>query len=236
MAIVFNCPGCGVRLTLRSERESTLLECPKCGAWIDAPKSASPVKPEVAVSPTQKLPIASVVKKPFTTNSAKPKQRKKASDEPLFTLNGVQDVLDVFEDRLVITPEGFKAFFNKGMKGSKEIPFSSITAIQLREPSFMARNGYIQFTIPGGNESRGGIFAATRDENTFFFYPKDYDIVLEIKDHINSANRKARSTTPILTPTSMTAELKNLAKLRDEGVLTEDEFLAAKKRIIESTS
>ncbi|BDP60172.1 hypothetical protein EfmJHP38_11100 [Enterococcus faecium] len=33
-------------------------------------------------------------------------------------------------------------------------------------------NGYIQFTLLGGNESRGGILAATKDENTVMFTKK----------------------------------------------------------------
>lgn len=83
-------------------------------------------------------------------------------------MKGVQDLLEVFEDRVTITPKGVLGFLNKGVKGTKEIPFTSIVAVQFKEAGTVF-SGYLQFTIPGGNENTGGILAATKDENTFMF-------------------------------------------------------------------
>jgi hypothetical protein len=83
-------------------------------------------------------------------------------------IKGVAAELEVFEDRIIITPKGVLGFLNKGIKGSKEIPLVSITAIQFKEAGSML-SGYLQFSILGGAESRSGILAAASDENTFMF-------------------------------------------------------------------
>lgn len=85
-----------------------------------------------------------------------------------YSIGGLGEVLDVYDNRLVITPRGFLGFLIKGFKGAKTIPFRSITAVQFREAG--AVSGYLQFTIPGGIEGRGGALeAAGGDENTFVF-------------------------------------------------------------------
>jgi hypothetical protein len=55
-----------------------------------------------------------------------------------------------------------------GFKGNKEIPYESITSIQLRKASSMTR-GYIQFGQSGFSESDDGLMDAVSDENTVLF-------------------------------------------------------------------
>lgn len=151
---------------------------------------------------------------------------------PIFVMNGVQDKLEVFENRLTIQPKGVLGFLNKGIKGKKEILFSSIAAIQIKKAG-MLFNGYIQFTIPGGNESKSGIFSAVRDENTFLFHQKDNnnELANKIKEHIYSMLSKNNGGSPT-TGKSLTDELEKLMHLKKEGVLSQSEFLAAKKKLI----
>lgn len=60
--------------------------------------------------------------------------------------------------------------------GTKQIAVKSISAVQLK-PAGMTR-GYIQFTVPGGQERRskgsvgGGATAAAKDENSVLFSRK----------------------------------------------------------------
>ncbi|WP_371354944.1 DUF4429 domain-containing protein, partial [Salmonella sp. M175] len=80
-------------------------------------------------------------------------------------LDGVNDTLEAFADKVTITPKRNAAsILIRGMKGSKSIPYTSITAIQFREANPI--NGYIQFSILGGVESGGGFMAAIGDENS----------------------------------------------------------------------
>ena len=37
---------------------------------------------------------------------------------PIYTMHGVQDLLEVYADKVCITPRGVLGFFNKGMKGT----------------------------------------------------------------------------------------------------------------------
>lgn len=150
----------------------------------------------------------------------------------IYTMKGVQDLLEVFEDKVTITPKGVLGFLNKGIKGTKEIPFHSIVAVQFKEAGAVF-SGYIQFTIPGGNESKGGIFNATKDENTFMFAEKkNNDLAIEIKTYIDSAVRKSKTQQTNLPTTNLSDELQKLAGLKEQGILSDEEFQAAKKRLI----
>jgi len=150
----------------------------------------------------------------------------------VYTMKGVQDLLEVFEDKVTIAPKGVLGFLNKGIKGTKEIPFTSIVAVQFKEAGAVF-SGYLQFTIPGGNESRGGILAAAKDENTFMFaYAKNNAMAREIKEYIDAAVRSSRTPQTVAPATNLSDELQKLAKLKEQGVLSEAEFQAVKKRLV----
>src|SRR3981189_1275877 len=80
---------------------------------------------------------------------------------------GVGGSLELLEDRLIIRRTMLLGTFLHGLKGDKTIPYSAITAVQYKRP--FGINGYIQFTLGGGNESKKGYMDATKDENTLFF-------------------------------------------------------------------
>lgn len=151
---------------------------------------------------------------------------------PIHSMRGVQDLIEVFDSKVTITPKGILGFMNKGLKGTKTIPFSSIQAIQFREAG-MVVSGFIQFTIPGGNESKGGVFSAAQDENTFMFaHTKNNAVAKTIKEFIETSVAKLRAPALVVEVKSIPEEIKKLADLKAAGILTEDEFLAAKSRIL----
>ena len=152
----------------------------------------------------------------------------------VYNMKGVQDLLEVFEDKVTITPKGILGFMNKGLKGTKSIPFTSITAIQFKEAGAVF-SGFLQFTIPGGNESRGGVFSAASDENSFMFANKNNnELAIKIKEYIEGNVRELQTPSHIASQstTSLADELKKLASLRDSGILSEQEFQTAKIRLI----
>jgi len=144
-------------------------------------------------------------------------------------MKGVGELLEVYEDRLAITPKGVMGFLSKGLKGTKTIPFTSITAIQLKRSGLTS--GYIQFTVPGGNESRGGVFGAAFDENTFMFAGQN-ERAQEVTTYIETRMREVRTPAAAPAARSLTDELRQLAELRRTGVLSEAEFLSAKRRLL----
>ena len=152
---------------------------------------------------------------------------------PVYVMTGTQDRLEVFPDRLCITcisPQSIMAFVHKGMKGTKTIPYFSITAVQFKEAGFIA--GFLQFTILGGNESRGGFLGAMSDENTFMFEGrKNNSLSAEIKSYIERVIYAFRNTSAQRT-SSVADELRKLAGLRSEGVISDAEFEAAKAKLL----
>ena len=149
-------------------------------------------------------------------------------------MEGVAEVLEVFEDKVTITPTGVLGVLTKGLKGTKTIPFFSITAIQFKSAGFTS--GYIQFTIPGGNESRGGVFDAAGDENTFMFSNSgsNNQIAEIIKNYIETSIQALRSPKPaaVTNTVGIADEIKKLADLKAQGVLSDSEFQAAKAKLL----
>ena len=99
-------------------------------------------------------------------------------------------------------------------------------------------SGYLQFTVPGGNESRGGILDATKDENTFMFAgdnEKAEKIKIYIEKRIQEIRSNASTSMAQQAPVfSLSEELEKLASLKEKGVLSEEEFAVAKKRLLQT--
>lgn len=137
--------------------------------------------------------------------------------------------IDLFEDRVVISRKGALGFLTQGLKGDKAIPFSSITAIQFRDAGAFA-NGYIQFTVKGGIESRGGIFAAGADENTVMFRQgKQAEEFSRLRALVET---KIMSSKADNGPVSAADELAKFAALRDRGIITVEEFQQKKRMLL----
>jgi hypothetical protein len=148
----------------------------------------------------------------------------------VFKIKGVGEELEVFEDKLALTPKGVLGVMTKGLKGTKTIPFASITAVQHKKAGFTS--GYLQFTLPGGNESRGGVFSAASDENTFMYSrASDNDLVTEVKSYIENRMQALRTPSPN-TGSGLAGQIAQLAELRSQGVLSEEEFSQAKQRLL----
>lgn len=176
-------------------------------------------------------------KKKEPQSSAKQSGAADEGDAPayVYRLEGVTDILEVFEDKLEMTPKKTgAAFIVRGLKGTKSIPYTSITAIQFRKADPM--NGYLQFSLLGAVESGRGVIDAISDENTIFFTDKNNALATKIKNYIEEQMRAAKSPQPQKATKKATKslpdEIGKLAKLNKEGVLSDEEFAAAKKRLI----
>jgi hypothetical protein len=141
------------------------------------------------------------------------------------------ELLEVFSDKVEITSKGFLGFLAKGLKGTKTIPFHSVTGIQFKKADFFT-SGYLQFTIPGGRESHGGLFTAAADENTFMFRAEagNNDRALEIKHYVERKVQEMRAPRP--SAFSLSDELQKLATLKSQGMLSDSELEEAKKRLL----
>jgi len=134
----------------------------------------------------------------------------------------------ILTDTGVIIKRGIKGFLLGGgmLRGDKTIPYSSIIAVQLKKAGLTA--GYIQLTLKGGSESKAGLFQSVKDENTINFYNnknKDFEEAKRlIAEKISAGNVQFNK--------SELDELEKLAKLKEKGIITEEEFNAKKKSIL----
>jgi hypothetical protein len=85
----------------------------------------------------------------------------------------------------------------------------------------------------GGKEAKSGIFQATSDENTIMFTKDNQQDFIEIKnaieEHLFQPQNQDRNEKANLGIN----DLYKLAKLRDEGIITEEEFQAKKRQILD---
>lgn len=137
--------------------------------------------------------------------------------------------LTINDNSLSIRRKGALNLMTQGLKGEKTIPLKSITSVQIKKPGLT--NGYIQFSLPGGNESKGGVFKATQDENTIMFSKKYYNDMLELKQSIESIVFDGGKATTAQA-TSSADEILKFKKLLDESIITQEEFDAKKKELL----
>ncbi len=149
-------------------------------------------------------------------------------EKVLMEAKGVNGQLQLLENKIRILRKGLMAFTSHGLKGEKEILIKSISSIQLKKASFLI-NGYIQFSFIGGQETKGGILDATKDENTIMFNSKQQPDFIKIKEAIEE---KMLSLEKGESKTSDLEQLERLAELKAKGIITEEEFEAKKKQIL----
>lgn len=133
---------------------------------------------------------------------------------------------------VLITRKGGLSLLIHGLAGEKAIAISGIQAVQLRPARFGVR-GYLQLTVMGGNENRGGAVGAAGDENSVLFDVADQPAFEQIAEAIRVAIHTSRQPVAVTTSAHSDAdELEKLAGLRDRGILTSAEFDAKKAKIL----
>jgi hypothetical protein len=148
-------------------------------------------------------------------------------------LNGTNGQIELYEDKIIIKRNGITAKLTQGFfKGDKTVYINKISGVELK----LAGNvfsGYIQFTIPGGIERRGGLFGkdgAANDENAVMFLKKYNDVAEEIKSYIEHSI--SDNNRPVNTSVSGADAIRQYKKLFDDGIITEREYELKKKEIL----
>lgn len=136
------------------------------------------------------------------------------------TLKGQTKSISVSEDAVTIIP---KALYH-GFVGEKRIPYSSITAIQFKEAGGWLA-GFIQFSIQGGLEWRGQV---NQDENALQFDKSMNPEFCALRDFVEGRMVRASAQQTVSTAD----ELVKLVALRDQGVLSDEEFQIQKTKLL----
>lgn len=147
----------------------------------------------------------------------------------LTELKGYNGTMILGEGSITIK-RGAKGFLLGGgmLRGDKVIPYRSIVAVQLKKAGLTA--GYLQLTLSGGSEAKGGLFQSTTDENSIHFYKGKNEIFEQGKKKIEERMLHSQKQT---TSISSIDEIKKLAELRDAGIVTEEEFQAKKRTLLD---
>lgn len=147
-------------------------------------------------------------------------------NEPIISFKGRNGKIELHKDFIRLDRGTAMGFLTQGLKGKKDIYFTSITSIQIKKPGFVV--GYIQFSIPGGNESKGGAWASVKEENTLTFIGLDhYEKALKIKEYIEKKKQSGNQSI------SVADELEKMHALVGKGILTEEEFNQKKKQLLD---
>jgi hypothetical protein len=97
-------------------------------------------------------------------------------------------------------------------------------------------NGYILFLYRGGRDVRSSIFSddsITNNENAVMFIRESQSAFDNLRQMLNDRIEHYRNPQPIQSQSGQSPldELKKLAELRDDGVITSDEFDREKTRL-----
>jgi len=147
--------------------------------------------------------------------------------------NGYTGTVRFADGFVTIVRKGGVARFTVG-KGEKRIPVVSISAVQWK-PAGAMFNGYIEFTIAGGNEGRSRAGSATSDavsnENAVVFMKKQMPEFELLRAAIEQAIIAPPAPSLAAAP-DLGAQIAQLAGLRDQGILTDAEFDAKKAELL----
>ena len=140
---------------------------------------------------------------------------------------------------VTITRKGFLARATVG-KGEKRLHVSQISAVQWK-PAGAFVNGFIQFTVPGGNERRSAFGSqsksAAQDENSVMFtkqqQPEFEKLRATLDEAVAQQHTPQQHSAPV-APTSVADELGKLSALLQQGMLTQPEFEQQKARLLNS--
>lgn len=216
--------------------ENSLVQCPNCGQetklFIPPPDDnlAAPVQEDEAALQKRKADFLALAATRKAEKEAQQKKLEEIADRMVICHK--EDTLTISGDTVTIQKRGWANALASGMNGDRTIQVSSLTAVQMK-PAGMITIGYILFSYAGSKPFMGGIWEATQDPDAFLF-TNDLNVqVAEFKAKVERKMRESKETAPANNSTvSLTDELRKLAEFRQQGILSQAEFEAAKKKLL----
>lgn len=152
--------------------------------------------------------------------------------EILYKFSGLNGKVELYSDKVIIKRRGlYAAFVLRHIKGDKTIFFNQISGIQFKRGGFF--KGYIQFTIPGGNENLKGAYGATHDENSVTFtYRQNREAEILKKRLEELIASQSKPQTYNTEKASATEEIRKYKQLFDDGIITEEEYKNKKSQLL----
>lgn len=143
---------------------------------------------------------------------------------------------------ITLARKGFRARSVVG-KGEKRLHVRDITGVQWK-PAGGLVNGFIQFTVPGGNERRSSFGKQTtdaaKDENSVVFTKKQMPAFAAMRTAVEQAVSASRGhgaqpygppsnygmppQAPLAASGDVAGQLRRLCDLHTQGLITNEEF------------
>ncbi|MFI6582629.1 DUF4429 domain-containing protein [Embleya sp. NPDC050493] len=159
--------------------------------------------------------------------------------DPPLIVKGYNGTVTFDGQFVTLTRKGFIARSTVG-KGEKRMHISQITAVQWKQPGMLV-NGFIEFTLPGGMERRSQLGRQTRDavgnENAVVVTRSQAAAFEPLRKALEAAVAEQHRIAPTArsgaAEPDLAGQIRELGELRRTGVLSDDEFAAAKSRLID---
>lgn len=119
----------------------------------------------------------------------------------------------------------------------RRIHVRNITAVQIKRAGMMT-NGFIQFTVPGNARAEFGRGTAVHDENSMIFTRKQQQEFDQLRMTIEEAVVAVRMSRPVVQREQhafgggTAGQLAQLSHLHASGALSDEEFVAARSRLL----
>ena len=132
---------------------------------------------------------------------------------------------------ITISHKGLLGVLTQGLNGEKRIPVKSVISVQFKKAGPLA-DGYIQIAT-SASEGRGGSVAGRliADNSIIFSKPQQGDFE-QIRDEIEKIIGGSSNVTQVVNQVDVADQIMKLAALRDQGILTEDEFAMRKEKLL----
>ncbi|HEY5296461.1 MAG TPA: SHOCT domain-containing protein [Verrucomicrobiae bacterium] len=200
--------------------ENSLVPCPHCG-----------LETKLFVPQLTEVP-KSEVEKPTRDANQKTLEDILKRHETIAKIYYNQDELELAVDKVIFRKRGWANALASGMNGDRTILISSITAMQLK-PAGLLTPGYILFSYAGSKPFMGGVWEATQDPDTFLFGREQDDQVADFKAKVEKLMQNLNQATPVSNfPPALTDEIRKLAELKQQGILSQEEFDAGKRKLL----
>jgi hypothetical protein len=124
-----------------------------------------------------------------------------------------------------------------GIASERIIPLEDIESVEYK-PATMWMNGYLSLAVRGELRNNNGLRGAGKNPSSLVFFPSSNASVKTFVDQLNLRLKQKRATPmPVKNVSneqslSIADEIVKLKSLRDSGVISDEEFTAAKQRLL----
>lgn len=163
------------------------------------------------------------------------------NEKELMSVKGNDGRLLVFDDYVYFERKSVighfdSIFFNadKDYYNEKKIPYEMINGVEWNKAS-MIRNGYITLAVEGEIKSTTGLKGAAKNATSIVFFPKANGDASKCAEYISKKIKECKNQTIKVENNSSLSNADELIKFKqmfDDGIITEEEFVKIKEKII----